>query len=522
MGGTPRMGSPMGGTPAGGSHSGQGSQTLGAGGLEGAGAEGGDSEMFSSLRGLLAARRRALNIKPSTPSASSYMASRQDLQSVLGNMQQGPTGGFQQGGKAVTRTISHLKQDLLTQLRTASPDGQTPVIAEEDSDTIDLVGMLFDYINDNLSSHHSSRDLIAKLQVPILRSAIGDKHFFTRRNHPVRQLLNSVAEATATWMSDDEADSGMVDTMTAMVDRVTHEFNGDMSLMESLLGDLGRYMSQVTKRAEIAERRHIDAAKGRDRLETSRQQANAAITRLLKRGNPAPMVRAVLEQAWTDVLALNLLRHGEESQSYRRSLAVADQLMQIGTGADIAKVDKKVRDEVRSGLLQVGLHDDEVEGVLGKLFDPGSVEKKTSHTEIAVALKSKARLGTDSTTQAKPGEPATPPAPATPLNAEEKDMVQRIRTLPFGTWFEFVTNQQGKTVRRKLAWFSTVTGRCLFVNQRGARADEKTIDQLARDLVRGQVRIEQRESESFIDRAWKAIKQKLQDLSSPTSEVAPA
>ena len=101
-------------------------------------------------------------------------------------------------------------------------------------------------------------------------------------------------------------------------------------------------------------------------------------------------------------------------------------------------------------------------------------------------------------------------------------MVQRIRTLPFGTWFEFVTNQQGKTVRRKLAWFSTVTGRCLFVNQRGARADEKTIDQLARDLVRGQVRIEQRESESFIDRAWKAIKQKLQDLSSPTSEVAPA
>ncbi len=522
MGGTPRMGSPMGGTPAGGSHSGQGSQTLGAGGLEGAGAEGGDSEMFSSLRGLLAARRRALNIKPSTPSASSYMASRQDLQSVLGNMQQGPTGGFQQGGKAVTRTISHLKQDLLTQLRTASPDGQTPVIAEEDSDTIDLVGMLFDYINDNLSSHHSSRDLIAKLQVPILRSAIGDKHFFTRRNHPARQLLNSVAEATATWMSDDEADSGMVDTMTAMVDRVTHEFNGDMSLMESLLGDLGRYMSQVTKRAEIAERRHIDAAKGRDRLETSRQQANAAITRLLKRGNPAPMVRAVLEQAWTDVLALNLLRHGEESQSYRRSLAVADQLMQIGTGADIAKVDKKVRDEVRSGLLQVGLHDDEVEGVLGKLFDPGSVEKKTSHTEIAVALKSKARLGTDSTTQAKPGEPATPPAPATPLNAEEKDMVQRIRTLPFGTWFEFVTNQQGKTVRRKLAWFSTVTGRCLFVNQRGARADEKTIDQLARDLVRGQVRIEQRESESFIDRAWKAIKQKLQDLSSPTSEVAPA
>src|SRR5690606_8177345 len=109
-----------------------------------------------------------------------------------------------------------------------------------------------------------------------------------------------------------------------------------------------------------------------------------------------PMVRAVLEQAWTDVLALTLLRQGEESQAYRRCLAVADQLMQIGSGKDLAKVDATVREEVRNGLLQVGLHGDEAEGVLVKLFDPGSVEKKTSHTELAHALKSKARLGGES------------------------------------------------------------------------------------------------------------------------------
>src|SRR5690606_28757070 len=107
----------------------------------------------------------------------------------------------------------------------------------------------------------------------------------------------------------------------------------------------------------------------------------------------APMVRAVLEQAWTDVLALTLLRQGEDSQAYRRCLAVADQLMQIGSGADIAKVDQKIREEVYSGLQLVGLHTDEIEGVISKLFDPASVEKKTSHTELAHALKSKPRLG---------------------------------------------------------------------------------------------------------------------------------
>ena len=475
-------------------------------------AEQGDAHLFASLRGLLAERRRSLDIVPASP-ASGYMATREDLQSVLGELQVAPVETIQQNGRAVSRNIGHLKQDLLNQLRARSPQGQTALLAEEDSDTIDLVGMLFDYIGQNLSSHSSSRELIAKLQVPVLRSAISDKEFFTQRNHPARQLLNSVAEASTLWMGEDDADRGMVDTMTSMVDRVTQEFNGDLGLMESLLGDLGRYMSQIAKRAEIAERRHIDAARGRERLDLAREQANSSIGRLLRRGKPAPMVRAVLEQAWTDVLALTLLRQGEESQAYRRCLAVADQLMQIGSGKDLAKVDATVREEVRNGLLQVGLHGDEVEGVLVKLFDPGSVEKKTSHTELAHALKSKARLGGESAPVGKAAREAGASGGDKALTAEEKEMMQRIRTLPFGTWFEFVVNQQGSAVRRKLAWFSTVTGRCLFVNQRGARAEEKSIEQLARDLVRGQVRLHKEESGSFIDRAWKAIMGKLQHFS---------
>ena len=481
----------------------------------------GDPELFTSLRDLLAERRRSLGAPP--PAAPVHgVVSRHDLQTVLGKLQTGPIRNLQQDGKTVARSITHLKQDLLQQLRASSPDGTTPTLAEEDSDTIDLVGMLFDYIGSNLASHQSSRDLIAKLQVPVLRSAISDKHFFTQRNHPARVLLNNVAEASALWMGDEETDNGLVDTMTSMVDRVTNEFNGDLGLMESLLDDLGHYMSQVTRRAEISERRHIDAAKGRERLDLSREQANAAIARLLKRGQPAPMVRAVLEQAWTDVLALTLLRQGEDSQAYRRCLAVADQLMQIGSGADIAKVDQKVREEVYSGLQLVGLHTDEIDGVVSRLFDPASIEKKTTHTELAHALKSKPRLGGEAAAAGKASSEKSAAARPSILSTAEKEMVQRIRTLPFGTWFDFVTNQQGSTVRRKLAWFSTVTGRCLFTNQRGARSEEKTIEQLAKDLVSGQVRLHKEETESLIDRAWKAIRNTLQQFSGRTAEPVSA
>ena len=472
-----------------------------------------DASLFGSLRELLADRRRGLGVS-TTPPASSYLASRDDLQSVLGNLQSNPIEAPQQDGKPMPRSIGHLKQDLMNRLRERSPGGQAPVLALEDSDTIDLVGMLFDYIGQNLSPRSGTRDLMSKLQVPVLRTALGDKDFFTRRNHPARVLLNSVAEASVLWMDDEDPDRSFVDKMTSLVDRVSREFDGNLSLIEELLGDLSRHMNLLGKRAEMAERRHVDAAKGREKLEVARERATTAVARLVKQRKPLPIVRAVLEQAWTDVLALTILRQGEDSQNYRRRLAVADQLMRLGGDNEAAALDATLREEVRTGLTQVGLHEDEVDNIVGELFEPKKTDDKAAETEVALTLKSKPRLG---------GETATPPptesaeAPPAPLDAEEKKMLEHVRTLPFGTWFDFVTNQQGTTVRRKLAWFSPLTGRCLFVNQRGARADERSMEQLARDLVRGQVRLFKPETTSFIDRAWNAIRSTLQQFSGDSS-----
>ncbi len=479
-----------------------------------------DAALFTSLRALLADRRRGLGITAPSPS-SNFLASRDDLQSVLGRLQSDPVDMLQQDGKPVPRSIGHLKQDLLNRLREQSPQGQAPVLALEDSDTIDLVGMLFDYIGQNLSPRSATRNLMSKLQVPILRTALGDKDFFTRRNHPARLLLNSVAEASVLWMDDEDPDRGFVDKMTSLVDRVSREFDGDLSLIENLLGDLGRHMTLLGKRAEMAERRHIDAAKGREKLDLARERANTAIARLVKRGNPSPVVRTVLEQAWTDVLALTILRQGEDSQNYRRRLAVADQLLKLGQGGDVARIDATLRDEVRTGLTQVGLHNDEVDTIVAQLFDTATTDAPASEAEVALTLKGKARLGGEAAPAPPSAAAEDEAAPAQPLTAEERKMLEHVRTLPFGTWFEFVTNQQGDSVRRKLAWFSPVTGRCLFVNQRGARADERTMEQLARELVRGQVRLFSAAPASFIDRAWKAIMSTLQQFTGDAA-AAPA
>ncbi len=510
-----------------------------AGSSEGGGEADPDSQMFTILRGLLWDRRRtaasgAVNSNAGaspapaagTPTISrkdaQYVATADDVQATLNMLQRRPAPPMVVGGRPVPRTIDHLKQDMLGQLRSFSPDGTPPRFAEEDSDTMDLVGMLFDHVGKLAHADSGTQSLMTSLQVPVLRVALKDKTFFSRKAHPARKLLNTIAETGTHWIdhADGEVDRSLVDKMRLMVERVSNDFDGDVGLFEDMLGDLTQHMSMLTRKAEVAERRHVEAAKGREKLELAREQAASAIAHRVEQHKPTKLLRTVLEQGWTDVLALTLLRQGEQSPVYKRRLEVADQLIaaelsaRAGNDASKSRGNDELRQEVEAGLDQVGLHRDDVQTVVKKLFTPedeAQDENPVSQTEVALKLKNKAHVGVDAAEAGAP-KPAPGKFQGAPLNAEEERMLERLGKVPFGTWFEFVVNQQGQRVRRKLSWFSPVTRRCLFVNQRGARSVETSMDQLARDLVRGQVLFIEPQSDSLVDRALRAIRDSLQSL----------
>ena len=64
---------------------------------------------------------------------------------------------------------------------------------------------------------------------------------------------------------------------------------------------------------------------------------------------------------------------------------------------------------------------------------------------------------------------------------------------------------KGEVVRRRLSWFSPVTDNALFVNQRGQRIGEQSLDSLARQMAAGRVRIVTEEKSRLVDRAWNAV-----------------
>lgn len=523
-----------------------------------------DQELFNSIRELLAGSRSLGSAGPtggrapgqfaqpgrrseSTSGSSGRLAgspdmqsggsplqiSTDDIQSVLSAMQ-----GAQARGLGSASTIKDLRQQLVSNLRGLGSDGQDIELAGPDADTIDIVDMMFDFIRTEREVRDHAQDLLNKLQIPLLKVALRDKQLFTERNHPAREFLNGLAEAGSVWVEEEDKSSQTFKKMQVMVDRVVSEFEDDVDLFEQLLQDLNKHLTTLRRKSESAERRNIEAMKGREKLTLARDQADSEIGRRVEQSAPPLFVRNLLEQAWSDYLTLSALRHGEESTQWKSGLKLADQLI-ASTNPKLPNSDRiKLRDNrenlhraVRAALTQVGYKRNDVDVVLANLdecqrwalADEPQIDKappvlNEAPKHIAPAPDGKGKP------KAKPilnkgrfgGVPEKQERlEKLELNDNEKTTLAKLRLTPFGTWFEFVQNQQGDVVRHKLSWFSPVTSRCLFVNHKGVKVEERSLYQLARDMVRGNARIYQPQKKPLFDRAMGKILDRLRGAPVP-------
>jgi len=453
---------------------------------------------MGELHALLDARRRALNPADAEAAAaqSAQFASMPELQEALSALQALPSRS------TAPQPGARLSGDLMAQLRRAS-HGNAVQLQPEHRDALDLVSLLYDQLLSETRTEGIAQQLLASLQVPLLRIALSDSNFFTVRNHPARRLLNLVLETANLWLdrSDEKFDSALNQRLQRSVKRVVEDNTGDMGVIEKEADDLDTHLKLISRRAEIAERRQVEAAQGRDRLQDARALAAKAIDARLSKHKTSPLVRTLLENAWSDALTLTLLRDGERSEAYHRRLAAVDQLLGAPTGRD----NVKLAADFNHGLTQVGLQANEADQITRYALElpqdpPGAGSAPIpTQTELLIRLKSRHKPGEEEAGPAQPGPRKLP------LTSSERRALDTLKALPFGSWLEFTINQQGQKAARKLAWYAPSSGHCLVVNARGTASPERTLEQIARMIARGQVRVLPNQDGGMIDRAWNAL-----------------
>ncbi|MEP7186198.1 MAG: DUF1631 family protein, partial [Rhodanobacter sp.] len=190
------------------------------------------SDLLQTLHALFSARRGTAGAVGGNPQAlsSGPLPSANELLGALSVLQsQIASAGPQQythsnDALALSREVAELKGQLLSQI--GSLRGQrTSHVANIDEDTIDLVGMLFEFILEDRNLPTSMQVMLARLQIPYLKAAILDRKLFAHRQHPARRLLDSMAEQAKGWSEESDRDHRLHDKVKSIVDQLLHDFD---------------------------------------------------------------------------------------------------------------------------------------------------------------------------------------------------------------------------------------------------------------------------------------------------------
>src|SRR5262249_16531908 len=154
----------------------------------------------------------------------------------------GATGrsGFAQTGAATAP--GRIAPNLILAHRDALKQASTGAL---DHMVIDVVGSLFDQILSDPKVPPQMARQIARLQLPVLRAALGDPTFFSSRRHPVRRFVNRIASLACAF---DDFDDGPGKRFLGLVKDLVQEIvSGDfdqMELYESKLGALEAFITE--------------------------------------------------------------------------------------------------------------------------------------------------------------------------------------------------------------------------------------------------------------------------------------
>ncbi|MBH1633820.1 DUF1631 domain-containing protein [Stenotrophomonas maltophilia] len=410
--------------------------------------------------------------------------------------------------------VADLQAAVVAQLR--SEHGAQAQLGSHDRDNLDLLRMLMQQVQQQQRPDPVPAALLARLQVPLARAAMADPGFFVRDEHPARELLNQIVEVGANWLGDDDVDPQLLQRMAQSVQGLLGQDARAPEAFAAANEDVQQHQRAAAHRAELAERRHVEAARGKERLELARRQATAQIDQCCDTQSPPRFVQTLLRQAWADALTLTRLRHGDDSPQWQERLQQTERIAAITAQAIDAPggTDTALAAEVEAALLQVGYHAEEAAAVARRLATPGGEDESTSRTELSARLKARARLGEHA------GTP-TGTAPATPRSSAEEAAYQQLSTLPFGSWFDIDTGD-GTLRRQRLSWYSLLTGHALFVNARGQKITDTDLDTLARQISAGRAQLVTEDKGRLVDRAWEASLGALRALATGRAQETPA
>lgn len=359
-------------------------------------------------------------------------------------------------------------------------------LSRNDEDVIDMIGLLFHRIRNDAELPESMRQLLSRMHMPFLRTALKEQDLLHGRIHPARELLDELGNLAMGWCKASDPDGSLVKQIALTVEQLaSHRGSVHATGYAEARRALLLQQEAQARRAELAEQRAIETTIGRERLELARSRVARVIQARLARCEPLPWVRQLLTGPWSHHLALLWLRSSESSPGFHQALDFVDELLwldQVRPAPEhaerLARAGQLLPEQLRDGLVGIALHDREIATLVDRLkqFIAGQSEGTIvpdflfeNDPTLVQANFSNAWQQDELEEQPSGGE--VQPA-----------LLAKLQTLVAGTWFEFFPDPAAEVRRAKLCWVSPYSGHYLFVNRNGSKTRELTAAELIAEM----------------------------------------
>jgi hypothetical protein len=341
-------------------------------------------------------------------------------------------------------------------------------LTPDDVVVADLVAALFDRLFADTRLTDATRAQISRLQLPVFKAVMQDRTFFTDRRHPIRGLIDTMAELGASDDSvavDGKPPSRWISTVVGeILERHAEDSQAFARAVPRLAQVLERHREAVLDQdAEIRELREREANL------TAVREASLAIAHRLAAASYPQEAAAYLYGRYRVVLLHDFRNGGEQSSNWSASLEVLDDILWVLSPrttpeerARLVSLLPSLLFRLKMGYQRAGLaQEDAMQHVeeLKQLLD------EVMRSPVAAAHGALRKVPTP-----MPADDFTATLHVNSASLAEEGLAR-------GVWFEFAEDDGAKH-RARLNWMSPVQGTCVFKDLDRNRSFAISVDDL--------------------------------------------
>ncbi len=168
---------------------------------------------------------------------------------------------------------------------------------------IDVIGFMFDQILADPKVPPQLARQIARLQLPVLRAALGDKTFFSSRKHPVRRFINRIASLGSAFEDfNDDGAKHFFNKVRSLVQEVAEGDFDRIELYEQKLAALEAFNAELANGNDQGQREAASLLSEKEDQQRLRELYAHRLAGELKDLDAPLFLREFLAGVWSQVL----------------------------------------------------------------------------------------------------------------------------------------------------------------------------------------------------------------------------